>query len=124
MPVSTQYAASSRSPSRTSGFTLRTKPGAAGQHRVLAAEVADVPPQHVAEQHRGFVVEVVAGREHVVAVASSAASLNTWRFDSPHAEHGTRRIACDAARDVEAVRRRAGRPRAAASRAARANARA
>ena len=35
---------------------------------MLAAEVTGVPTQHVAEQHRRFVVEVVAGREHVVTV--------------------------------------------------------
>ena len=35
---------------------------------MLAAEVAGVPAQHVAEQHRGLVVEVVAGGDDVVAV--------------------------------------------------------
>ena len=68
MPCSTQYAAVSRSLSRTSGFTLRTNPGAAGSTGMLAAEVAGVPAQHVAEEHRGLVVEVVAGRDDVVAV--------------------------------------------------------
>ena len=68
MPRSTQYAAISRSPSRTSGFTLRAKPVVGREHRVLAPEVAGLPAQHVAEQHRGFVVEVVAGGDDVVAV--------------------------------------------------------
>ena len=47
---------------------LARESGRRRQHRMLAAEVLRVPPQHVAEQHRGFVVEVVTGREHVVAV--------------------------------------------------------
>ena len=47
---------------------LAHEAGCCGQHRMLAAEVLDLPAQHVAEQHRRFVVEVVAGREHVVAV--------------------------------------------------------
>ena len=89
----------SRSPSRTSGFTLRTKPARRGQHRVLAAEVARLPAQHVAEQHRGFVVEVVPGREHVVAVVErgvveqvalrQAARASTARGAWPAAARGT-----------------------------------
>ena len=47
---------------------LAGEAGRGGQHRVLAAEVRGLPAQHVAEQHRGFVVEVVAGGDDVVAV--------------------------------------------------------
>src|SRR5665213_358110 len=35
---------------------------------MLAPEILRLPPQHVAEQHRRLVVEIVAGREDVVAV--------------------------------------------------------
>ena len=47
---------------------LAGEAGRRRQHRVLAAEVAGLPAQHVAEQHRGLVVEVVAGGDDVVAV--------------------------------------------------------
>src|SRR5262245_10095676 len=47
---------------------LAHEAGCRRQHRMLAAEVAGVPSQHVAEQHGGLVVEVVTGRDDVVAV--------------------------------------------------------
>ena len=50
---------------------LAHEPGRRGQHGVLAAEVAGVPAEHVAEQDRGLVVEVVAGGDDVVAAARS-----------------------------------------------------
>ena len=74
---------------------LAGEAGPGRQHRVLAAEVAGLPAQHVAEQHRGFVVEVVTGRDDVVAVLERG-RLNRWRFESPHAPHGARRVAAAA----------------------------
>ena len=84
---------------------------ARGQHRQLAGEVLGVPPQHVAEQHGGFVVEVVAGGDARRSRPRRAAWSNRWRFDMPHAEHGTRSVAARRGGDVEAVGRPGGRPR-------------
>src|SRR4029077_18718773 len=39
-----------------------------GERRMLATEVSRLPAQHVAEEHRRFVVEVVSRREDVVSV--------------------------------------------------------
>src|SRR4051812_19828460 len=47
---------------------LPREPPLARQHGHLATEVLRLPAQHVAEQDRSFVVEVVAGGHHVVAV--------------------------------------------------------
>ena len=103
--MSTQYAASSRSPSRTSGLTLRAKPGAAGSTGCWRPRYAVVPAQHVAEQHRGFVVEVVTGREHVVAVVDRGLVEDVaLRQPARRARHALRRAR--AVGDVEAVRRR------------------
>src|SRR4051794_2408030 len=49
------------------GLDLAHEPGRRRQHRVLATQVACVPPEHVAQQHRRLVVEVVAGGDDVVA---------------------------------------------------------
>ena len=47
---------------------LAREPVGGREHRMLAGEVVEVPAQHVAEQHGGLVVEVVTGRDDVVAV--------------------------------------------------------
>ena len=47
---------------------LRAKPSVAGSTGLLAPEVPRLPAQHVAEQDRGLVVEVVPGRDDVVPV--------------------------------------------------------
>ena len=102
MPRSTQYAAVSRSPRRTSGFTLRGKPSRAGQHRQLAAEVLGLPAQHVAEQHGGLVVEVVAGGDDVVAaVERGLVEQVALRQPARRARHALGGLG--AGRDVEAV---------------------
>ena len=84
---------------------MRAKPSVAGQHRVLATEVAGLPAQHVAEQHRGFVVEVVTGRDDVVAVLERGRVEEVALREPARA---ARRAARDlrGAGDVEAVVRR------------------
>ncbi len=86
MPRRTQYAAVSRSASRTSGLTLLGEAVAGRQHRELAAEVVGLPPQHVAEQDGRLVVEVVAGDDDVVAAAAGGVveqvALRTGRTPS------------------------------------------
>ena len=52
----------------------------AREHGQLAPEVLGLPAQHVAEQHGGFVVEIVAGSDDVVAVfAGSHVEEMTFR---------------------------------------------
>ena len=83
---------------------------AGGQHRMLTTEVLGLPVQHVAEQHGGLVVEVVAGDEHVeAAVDRRLVEQVTLR----QAARRTRRALAAAVRrgDVVAVLRRAGRSR-------------
>src|SRR6266536_3539062 len=47
---------------------LPREPRRRGQHRMLAAQIARLPTQHVAQENRRLVVEVVAGGDDVVSV--------------------------------------------------------
>ena len=47
------------------GLHLLDQPSSAGEQRGLARDVLGLPPQGVAEQRGGLVVEVVAGRDDV-----------------------------------------------------------
>nr|WP_320412812.1 hypothetical protein [Candidatus Microthrix sp.] len=49
---------------------LAGKAVAGGQNGPLPAQVGHLPAQHVAEQHRSFVIEVVAGHQSVVAAVA------------------------------------------------------
>ena len=100
MPRTMHHAAVSRSVRRTSGLTFFGKPVARRQHRQLAGEVVELPAQHVAEQHRRFVVEVVAGddarrsrrrsRPCRTGGACSARTPSTARAASPWPRSGCR----------------------------------
>ena len=102
MPRSTQYAAISRSPSRTSGFTFFGNPGRAASTGRWRAEVVGVPAQHVAEEHGGLVVEVVARRDDVVRAVERGLveemSLRQTARGARHSPRGLRTV-----RHVEAV---------------------
>src|SRR5439155_24371425 len=47
---------------------LPREPRCRGQHGMLAAQIARLPPENVAEENRRLVVEVVAGGDDVVSV--------------------------------------------------------